>query len=165
MQINVLDIIEGTSVDGPGLRTAIYLAGCTHGCKGCHNPQSWDENGGNPTSLETLIQIVKDNDFDVTISGGDPFLHPEQLAELCRHIKTQTGKNIWCYTGYTWQLICNSAKLSEPLKWIDVVVDGPFIEALRNPELLFRGSSNQRLIDVSKSLSTGTISEWLNPFE
>ena len=82
MQINVLDIIEGTSVDGPGLRTAIYLAGCTHGCKGCHNPQSWDENGGNPTSLETLIQIVKDNDFDVTISGGDPFLHPEQLAAM-----------------------------------------------------------------------------------
>ena len=76
----VLDIIKGTTVDGPGFRTAIYFAGCRHQCPGCHNPQSWDFNAGNEMTLEELMKIIDEEDFDVTLSGGDPFYHPEEIA-------------------------------------------------------------------------------------
>lgn len=157
MQIyNVLDIIRGTTVDGPGFRTAIYLAGCTHKCLGCHNPQSWDVNSGIPMSLEEIIRIVEEEDFDVTITGGDPLFDPHALQKLVRHIK-KNRHNIWIYTGYNWEEIIVSPPLLNSIKEADVLVDGPFMEELKDPDLYFRGSSNQRIIDIKKSLDLGRI--------
>ena len=152
--INILDIVEGTSVDGPGLRTSIYVAGCRHKCHNCHNPQSWEFNAGKAMSVDEIIDIVKYNDFNVSLSGGDPFYQPGKVAELCRRIKTELGKEIWCYTGFTWEEIINS-NFYELLKWVDVIVDGRYEEALKDKSLLFRGSSNQRIIDVKQSLKLG----------
>ncbi len=155
--LRILDIVEGTSVDGPGLRTSIYIAGCSHQCPGCHNRQSWDFNGGKELTVDAIVDIVEANDFNVTLSGGDPMYHPHKIAELCKRIKQKLGKTIWCYTGFTWEEILNDEKLQQPLPWIDVIVDGRFIERLRDTELRFRGSSNQRVISVAPSLETGTI--------
>lgn len=141
----VIDIIRGTTVDGPGFRTAIYFAGCRHQCPGCHNPQSWDENGGRPYSLQEIIDIVREEDFDVTLTGGDPLFSPFKTAILAQAIK-ELGYNIWLYTGYTYEDILSSPELSKPLPYLDVLVDGPYIESLRDTDLPFRGSSNQRII-------------------
>lgn len=143
----VLDIVKGTTVDGPGFRTAIYFAGCRHQCPGCHNPQSWDFNGGTEMTLEEIMEVVKEEDFDVTLTGGDPLYHPEEIAELAKAIK-ETGHTVWLYTGFTIEEIQASPTLSRPLKWIDTIVDGPYIEALRDPDLQFRGSSNQHIIPL-----------------
>lgn len=155
MDYRILDIVEGTSVDGPGLRTSIYFAGCRHCCKGCHNPQSWDFDAGKLVSSEEIIEIVRYNDFNVTLSGGDPLYHPKKIADLCRRIKEELGKEIWCYTGFTWEDIIADTSFTELLQWVDVVVEGPFIESLRDTSLRFRGSSNQRIVDVRKSIAEG----------
>lgn len=98
-KIRILDILEETMADGPGLRTSIYCAGCLHHCPGCHNPQSWDMNGGYETGVEDLLSIIKSDEFsNVTFSGGDPFYQAEAFTELARRIKEETGKTIWCYT-------------------------------------------------------------------
>ena len=102
-ELNVIDIIEGTTVDGPGLRTSIYFAGCEHHCPGCHNPQSWNPVAGRAISIDDLLRVVEYNDFNVTFSGGDPFFQAERVAELAERIATELGKTIWCYTGYRWE--------------------------------------------------------------
>lgn len=155
MEFQVLDINEGTSVDGPGLRTSIYFAGCTHHCPGCHNPQSWDFNAGKTVTEEELLKVIEFNDFNVTFSGGDPFMQAEKVAHLAHRIRTELGKNIWCYTGYTWEQIQHRPEFQELLQNIDVLVDSPFILEQRDISLLFRGSANQRIIDVKASLSKG----------
>ncbi|MDD5871496.1 MAG: anaerobic ribonucleoside-triphosphate reductase activating protein [Bacteroidales bacterium] len=159
MEIRVLDIVEGTSVDGPGLRTSIYLAGCRHHCPGCHNPQSWDFDAGKPMTDDEIIQIVAFNDFDVTLSGGDPMYQPHTVAHLCRRIKQETGKRIWCYTGFLWEQLTANPETRETLRWIDVIVDGQFVEAQADTSLLFRGSANQRIIDVADSMREGVAIE------
>ena len=141
----VLDIVRGTTVDGPGFRTAIYFSGCRHECPGCHNPQSWDFNAGKEMTLAELMDVIKEEDFDVTLTGGDPLYHPEEIAILAEKIKA-IGHTVWLYTGFTIEEIRSSPRLSLPLPHIDVIVDGPFIAALRDPDLQFRGSSNQRII-------------------
>lgn len=141
----VLDIVRGTIVDGPGFRTAIYFAGCSHRCHGCHNPQSWDFGGGNEMTLAEIMDIVEEEDFDVTLTGGDPLYNAKDIALLAKAIK-QAGHSIWLYTGFTIEQIRESEELSEPLPYIDTIVEGPFILSLRNPDLQFRGSSNQRII-------------------
>lgn len=155
MNLRVLDIVDGTTVDGVGLRTSIYFAGCPHHCEGCHNPQSWDAGGGYEISIDDLVSRVVENELDVTFSGGDPLLQIVPLTELARRIK-ETGKNIWCYTGYTFENIISSPSLSSILQYVDVIVDGRFIQSQRNISLHFRGSENQRVIDVKKSV-TGEI--------
>lgn len=146
--LRVLDIVEGTSVDGPGLRTSIYLSGCRHKCPGCHNPQSWDFEAGTPMSILQIVNIIADNDFDVTLTGGDPLYHPSEVLELTRIIKERLGKNIWLYTGFTAEQIERNNTLKSALKYVDTIVEGPFIEALKDPSLPFRGSSNQRIINL-----------------
>ncbi len=141
----VLDIIKGTTVDGPGFRTAIYFAGCRHACPGCHNPQSWDFNAGSEMTLDEIMSVIEEEDFDVTLTGGDPLYHPEEIAQLAKRIK-ETGHTIWLYTGFTLEEILASERLSLPLPYLDAIVDGPFIESLRDPDLQFRGSSNQRIL-------------------
>jgi len=158
--IRVLDIIEDTMVDGPGFRTSIYCAGCRHACPGCHNPQSWDSNAGRDMSTEELMRIIEADPFaNVTFSGGDPMYQAEGFAELAREIHKRTNKDIWCYTGFTYEQLINHHQ-RELLEYVDVLVDGPFVEKLRDPDLLFRGSSNQRLIDVQASLFAGHIVLW-----
>ncbi len=156
--LRVLDIVEGTSVDGVGLRTSIYFAGCEHHCEGCHNPQSWDSNAGKDMSIDEIMAIVIENDYNVTFSGGDPLMQIPSLVALAKEI-ANAGYKIWCYTGYTFETISKSAKLSQILPYLDVLVDGPFVKRLRDPDLLFRGSSNQRIIDVANS-SIDNIVEW-----
>ena len=153
---NILSIIRGTTVDGPGFRTSIYLAGCGHHCPGCHNPSSWDHRGGSAMSLDEVMDIVREEDFDVTLSGGDPLFNPESTGTLIGALKAD-NRNVWVFTGYTWEQITTSEALLDSIKNADVIVDGPFIEKLRDPDLLFRGSSNQRLIDIRKSLESGEI--------
>lgn len=156
MNLHILDIIEGTSVDGPGLRTAIYIAGCRHQCPGCHNPESWTMEGGSLMEIDDLMEIIAENDFNVSLSGGDPLYHSDAVAELCRRIKTELGKTVWCYTGFTWEEITSTPSLRSAMTHIDVVVEGRFVAALRDTSLRFRGSSNQRIIDVAASLDSGT---------
>ncbi len=151
--LSILDIIEDTTVDGPGFRTAIYAAGCPNGCPGCHNPESWDINRGRWMSTDEILQkVLADSFADVTFSGGDPMYQPEGFTELAHAIKRQSRKNIWCYTGYTFETLLHNPRQAKLLEYIDVLVDGKFKEELRDEDLYFRGSSNQRLIDVQASL-------------
>ena len=137
--LSIIDIIEDTTVDGPGFRTAIYAAGCPNACPGCHNPESWDIKKGKQISTEEILTKVLADDF-------------ANVTKLAQAIKEKSRKNIWCYTGYTFERLLDNPKQAELLKYIDVLVDGKFKQALRDESLLFRGSSNQRLIDVKASL-------------
>lgn len=157
--MRVLRVVEGTSVDGPHLRTSIYLAGCTHACPGCHNPQSWDPQGGEEMSEDQLMEVIAYNEAPVTLSGGDPLFQAEAVASLTARIKRELGYNIWCYTGYTWEQIAQQPRLMEVMKHIDVLVDGPFIKAQRDLDIIFRGSRNQRLINVPATIAQGHVVE------
>ena len=154
--MRVVDIVDGTSVDGPGLRTTIYFAGCNHHCPGCHNPHTWNFDAGLEMSRQEIIDRIVENDFDVTFSGGDPMYQSSDILPLARQIKS-LGKTIWCYTGFLFEEILSSPEMSSLLPYIDVVVDGQFIESLKDTDLIFRGSSNQRIIDVGATLASGNI--------
>ena len=144
-EFHILDIIRGTTVDGPGFRTAIYMAGCTHRCPGCHNPQSWNPEGGTVMTLDEIMEIVREEDFDVTLTGGDPLCSPEKTVILAEAIK-DAGYGIWLYTGFLFEEILVDERLRHILPYLDAIVDGPFIESLRDHDLKFRGSSNQRIL-------------------
>ena len=163
--LSILDILEDTTVDGPGFRTAIYAAGCPNQCPGCHNPDSWDINRGRWMSTDEILEkVLADSFADVTFSGGDPMFQPEGFAQLAHAIKARSRKNIWCYTGYTFEKLLNNPRQAKLLEYIDVLVDGKFKEELRDEELYFRGSCNQRLIDVQASLATNqTVPYHYNP--
>lgn len=151
--LSILDIIEDTMVDGPGFRTAIYAAGCPNACPGCHNPESWDIRRGREMNTDEILKKVLADPFaDVTFSGGDPMFQPEGFTELAQAIKQRSGKNIWCYTGYTYERLLRNPRQAQLLSYIDVLVDGRYRQDLRDESLRFRGSSNQRLIDVQASL-------------
>ena len=154
LSYRVLSIIRGTTVDGPGFRTSIYLSGCSHNCQGCHNPQSWDPEAGIPMSLKEILDIVKEEDFDVTLTGGDPLFNPGKTKILINELK-KNRRNVWIYTGFYWEEIISSEILISAIKNADVVVEGRFIESLRNLDLPFRGSSNQRIINIPLSLQKG----------
>lgn len=153
MDLFIMDIMEDTVVDGPGFRTTIYAAGCRHHCVGCHNPQSWNRTNGYKMKVADIVAQLLDDPFsNVTFSGGDPLEQVEGFIELARQIKSKSDKSIWCYTGYRYEEIISSARLSAILPYLDVLVDGRFEHMQRDSDLLFRGSCNQRLIDVPGSL-------------
>lgn len=147
VRYHVIDIVRGTTVDGPGFRTAIYLAGCDHNCPGCHNPQSHNPDAGKLMTLGEIMKVVKEEDFDVTLTGGDPLYRPWETALLAKTIR-QSGYGVWLYTGYTIEQIETSSRLKSVLPFVDAVVDGPFVESMRDTDLRFRGSSNQRIIFI-----------------
>lgn len=151
--IRVLDIVHGTSVDGVGLRTSIYCAGCVHGCEGCHNRRSWALDGGRDMAVDEIFAYIEDAGLNVTFSGGDPMLRPEGFTALAHMIKARTTKTIWCYTGYLYEELLQHPLRRALLETIDVLVDGRFVQAERDLSLLFRGSRNQRIIDVRQSLA------------
>ncbi len=149
-ELYIMEVMEQTMADGPGFRTSIYCAGCEHHCPGCHNPQSWSRSNGHKMSIDDLMRIIKDDDLsNVSFSGGDPFYQVEGFTELARRIKAETRKTIWCWTGFTIEEIRADEHLAMMLPYIDVLVDGPYIEELRDTQLHFRGSSNQRIIHLT----------------
>lgn len=137
-------------VDGEGLRTVIFFAGCPHHCFGCHNPESWNPKNGKEMSVQEIMDEVLSNPLtDITFSGGEPFCQAKEVKELARELK-KLNKNIWIYTGYTIEQLKSSEDkhVGELLEYCDVLVDGPFIIEKRDITLPFRGSSNQRIIKL-----------------
>ena len=145
MLYNVLKIERGTTVDGPGFRTSIYLAGCRHRCPGCHNPQSWDFEAGVKMSLEEIMDVVREEEFNVTLTGGDPLYNHGGAGALVKAIRAE-GLTVWIYTGFTWEEIVEDKSLIAAVEGAEAIVEGRFMESLRDESLPFRGSSNQRIV-------------------
>lgn len=149
------DYSPNSTVDGTGVRQVFWTQGCEHHCEGCHNPQTWEMNAGTYYTPQEIVSMALQSPYNVTFSGGDPFYQPEDLRTVCAILERY--KNIWVYTGFTIEeLIADSDKL-KVLYYIDVLVDGPFVGALKDEHLRFRGSSNQRIIDVRKTLENGEV--------
>lgn len=142
--IKVAKIAYSTSVDGVGLRNALYVSGCNRRCPGCHNPQLWDINAGQDMTVQEAFDKLNIDDFNISILGGEPMMQYEQVVELCKLIKEKTNKTIWLWSGYELHEI--KSQFPKILKYIDVLVDGPFIEEFKEPNLKWRGSSNQNII-------------------
>ena len=156
--MRVLGYLPNSIVDGVGIRQVFFLSGCPHHCKGCHNPQSWNSRNGEHYTVKEIVTKALSSPYNVTFSGGDPLYQLTELNAVASLIKP--NKSIWVYTGYTWEEIMGNDALKSVLENIDVLVDGRFEEDKRNPELVFRGSENQRIIDVQKSLEANEIVLW-----
>ena len=157
---------EESIVDGPGIRFTVFFQGCVHDCFNCQNKSTWDLSGGKKYTVDEIID--KYNEYPhsvyVTLSGGDPFVQDlSELLELLKRFSKYT-QNIWVYTGYVYEDLYDMLRhfgKEEILKYISVIVDGPYKDEEKDLSLLFRGSGNQRLIDVQKSLKTGITTEWI----
>ena len=151
--------------NGPGVRVSLFVSGCTHRCPGCFNEVAWDFDYGEPFTQETIDKIIAmlkpDYVRGLTLLGGEPFEHENQkaLVELLKRVRQElTNKNVWCYTGYTFEEVlsgCNEWR--KLLENIDVLVDGPFLMDQRTLNAKFHGSANQRIIDVPASLLNGKV--------
>ena len=155
MEIQLMRIVVDTTVDGPGWRSSVYCAGCRHACPGCHNPETWSFQAGVPASVDDILSQLAATEGNITFSGGDPMYQAEAFTELARRIVTELHRTVWCFTGFTYEQVAADPVMRQMLPWLEVLVDGPFIEAQKSLNLLFRGSSNQRLIDVQQSLQAG----------
>lgn len=167
MDIRIAGTVGDSIVDGPGIRFTIFTQGCPHHCEGCHNPQTHDFNGGKVVSTDEILEDILRNPLldGVTFSGGDPFCQAKPLVEIAEKVK-EKGLDIITYTGYTWEFLCEHADENnfyrELMEISDYVIDGKFELSKRSLDLHFRGSSNQRIIDVKKTLANGEIvlAEW-----
>lgn len=166
MRISLSGVTGDSIVDGPGLRLTIFTQGCPHHCPGCHNPQTHDPNGGSWGDTEDILAAAAENPLldGITLSGGDPFMQSIPCLELAKGAH-KLGLNVWTYTGYTWETLWeeNDPEKIALLKETDVLIDGPFLLAERSLELQFKGSRNQRTIDVKKSLAAGEVILWEEP--
>lgn len=155
--MRIANYIQDSIVDGKGLRFTLFTQGCPHRCEGCHNPQTHDFDGGREMSTDEIVAIILKNPLTdgVTFSGGEPFAQARDCAVIARAVR-EKGLNVWAYSGYTFeQLLEGSDDMRELLSLCDVLVDGPFILAQRSLSLKWRGSANQRVLDVPKSLAAG----------
>lgn len=158
------DLQMDSIVDGKGIRTVIWTQGCKHMCPGCHNPETWSFNDG---ALIDTNYIIKEMDKlqgqdGITFSGGDPFYQPKECAYLAKHAH-KINLNVWCYTGFTFEQLISLGKKNKDiidfLNQIDVLIDGPYMEKLHSLDILYRGSKNQRIIDVKNSLAKNEVIE------
>ena len=169
--LNLSGLVSDSIVDGPGIRTTVFSQGCPHHCPGCHNPETWDFGCGTDMEVERLADIVQSNPLcrGVTFSGGEPFAQPEGFAKLAKLLKAK-GYEVASYTGYTFEeLLAGSEAQKQLLQILDILIDGPFLQAEKSLEIAFRGSRNQRILDVPKSLAAGeavetTSKRWLGEY-
>lgn len=170
--LNLAGIAGDSIVDGPGIRTTFFAQGCPHHCPGCHNPETWPFEGGTPMAEEDLVEIVRQNPLcrGVTFSGGEPFAQAAGFARLARLLR-QEGYEVAAYTGYTLEALLEKGtpEQRDLLQELDVLIDGPFLLAERSLELNFRGSRNQRVLNVPESLGQGkavaeTSGRWLGDY-
>jgi len=149
------DFQTDSIVDGVGIRTVIWTQGCSHNCPGCHNPSTHDFKGGELVELDDVLYVLEElsGQDGITLSGGDPFFQAKECAELAKKAH-ELGMNVWAYTGFVYEDLINSKKkdILELLFQIDVLIDGKFDISKKSLDCPFRGSSNQRIIDVKKSL-------------
>lgn len=152
------DIQPDSILDGSGIRTVIWFQGCLHNCKGCQNPETHDMNGGIVVDVDELKMKLKNLKYQsgITLSGGDPFFQPEAALEIVKFAKS-VGLNVWAYTGFTYEALLSDKSRLDLLKNVDVLVDGKFMMDKKSLNCKFRGSTNQRLIDVKKSLEAGGV--------
>ncbi len=160
MQLRIAGTVTDSVVDGDGYRYTIFTQGCPHHCPGCQNPATWDPAGGKEIDAMQLLPEIQQNPLlsGVTFSGGEPFAQPAPLAELAREIHARQ-LTVWCYTGYTLEALwdMHDPDVDALLAETDVLVDGPFLLAERDLTLRFRGSRNQRVIDLARTRETGEI--------
>ena len=169
--LNLSGIVQDSIVDGPGFRTTIFCQGCPHHCPGCHNPETWDFGCGTDVPVEDLVDVVRSNPLcrGVTFSGGEPFAQAAGFAKLAQLLK-ERGYEVASYSGYTFEELLNgSDDQKELLASIDILIDGPFLLAQKSLEVPFRGSRNQRILDVKKSLAESravptTSKRWLGEY-
>ena len=159
MQIRIAGLVPESFVDGAGVRFAVFMQGCKRHCRGCHNPQTQDLNGGTIMDTAVIIDEFKKNSLasGITLTGGEPFLQVDAAIELARAAKN-IGMNVWCYTGYTFENLFPEA--GKMLKYVDVLVDGEYRQDERDLTLLFRGSKNQRVIDLNETRKQNKIVLW-----
>ena len=163
--IRLAGIVRESIVDGPGIRFTVFCQGCPHACEGCHNPETHDFAGGKDISIERLLEEIDKDKLlaGVTFSGGEPFCQAEAFACLGRGVK-ERGLNITVFSGYTLEelqeMAVQRADVRELLELTDILIDGPFINELRDLTLQFRGSSNQRVIDMNETRKTGELAIW-----
>ena len=165
--MNYCEIKTTDIANGPGVRVSLFVSGCRHHCEGCFNREAWDFDYGQPFTAETEEQLLSALRpayvQGLTLLGGDP-LEPENIRGLLPFLQRVRAelpqKDIWCFTGDTFEQLLQKRQAIELLQWVDVLVDGPFVLAKRNLMLKFRGSENQRLLDVQKSLAAGKAVAW-----
>lgn len=154
-KLRISGTVNDSIVDGPGLRFTIFTQGCPHNCPGCHNPQTHSMKGGKKISINKLYKQIKKNGLlsGITFSGGEPFVQAKMLIPLAKKLK-EDNFEIASYTGYLFEDLVNDKVpfAKELLKYLDVLIDGKFVLSLKSMDLAFKGSSNQRTIDVQKSL-------------
>lgn len=155
--LRIAGTIPESIVDGPGIRYVLFTQGCPHGCPGCHNPQTHDFAGGKEVQVCDLLADITKRPYvkAVTLSGGEPFCQPAPLAELAAALK-EKGFHLMCYSGFTFEELLHKDDARPLLEQLDLLVDGRFVEAEKNIELRFRGSANQRVLDVPASLAAGS---------
>ena len=163
--IRLAGIVRESIVDGPGIRFTVFCQGCPHACEGCHNPETHDFAGGKDISIERLLEEIDKDKLlaGVTFSGGEPFCQAEAFACLGRGVK-ERGLNITVFSGYTLEelqdMAVQRADVRELLELTDILIDGPYFNELRDLTLQFRGSSNQRVIDMNETRKTGELAIW-----
>ena len=163
MKLRIAGTVNDSIVDGPGLRYAVFTQGCPHDCPGCHNPQTHDFSGGKDIDTSEILAQIRKNPLleGLTLTGGEPFCQCTACIALAQGAHAH-GLNVWCYSGYNFEeLINGKAEWRLLLQNIDMLVDGPFLLEKRSLDCRFRGSSNQRLIDVPKSLMANRAIEWV----
>ena len=161
MKIRLFGTVDDSIVDGPGLRYTIFTQRCFHNCSGCHNPKSHDINGGYLKDIQDILSEITANPLldGITLSGGEPMLQVKPLIEICKEVKAM-GLNIVVYSGFTYEEILKDAKKKELLQLCDMLIDGKFEQDKKSLALLYRGSANQRLINVQESLKQGKVIEY-----